>query len=190
MSQLRWQLLERPYRLSMLPGREVATAFPHPQAPLTSSARLHEFQVTAVWLPISIEAVGESRRPMTGSEGRASVEQAGELAGQGYDQLEIGYSSGPSAGSAVRVMPTDDGLRPLTMERNRAHEMKDASARASLGPTVSVAHLAAAITTAASMDIREKERVCDRIYAAQPNLLGSVLVSANSVSRCRRSMSC
>jgi hypothetical protein len=38
-----------------------------------------------------------------------------------------------------------------------------------------VAHLAAAITTAASMDIREKERVCDRVYAAQPNLLGSVL---------------
>jgi hypothetical protein len=61
------------------------------------------------------------------------------------------------------------------MERNRAREMKDASARASLEPTVSVAHLAAAITTAASMDIREKERVCDRIYAAQPNLLGSVL---------------
>ena len=25
------------------------------------------------------------------------------------------------------------------------------------------------------MGIREKERVCDRIYAAQPNLLGSVL---------------
>jgi hypothetical protein len=61
------------------------------------------------------------------------------------------------------------------MERNRAHEMKDASARATLEPTVSVAHLAAAITTAASMDIREKERICDRIYAAQPNLLGSVL---------------
>jgi hypothetical protein len=72
-------------------------------------------------------------------------------------------------------MPADDGLRLLRMERNRAHEMKDASARASLEPTVSVAHLAAAITTAASMDIREKERVCDRIYAAQPNLLGSVL---------------
>src|SRR5215470_9260944 len=61
------------------------------------------------------------------------------------------------------------------MERNRAYEMKDASARASLEPTVSAAHLAVAITTAASMDIREKERICDRIYAAQPNLLGSVL---------------
>jgi hypothetical protein len=35
--------LERAYRLSMLPGPEVATAFPHPEAPLTSSARLHEF---------------------------------------------------------------------------------------------------------------------------------------------------
>jgi len=53
--------------------------------------------------------------------------------------------------------------------------MKDASARASVEPTVSVAHLAAAITAAASMDIRQKERVCDRIYAAQPNLLGSLL---------------
>jgi hypothetical protein len=53
--------------------------------------------------------------------------------------------------------------------------MEDASARASVEPTVSAAHLAAAITTAASMGIREKEHVCDRIYAAQPNLLGSVL---------------
>ena len=64
---------------------------------------------------------------------------------------------------------------PLRMERNQAHEMKDERARASLEPTVSAAHLAAAITTAASMGIREKERVCDRIYAAQPTLLGSVL---------------
>jgi len=46
----------------------------------------------------------------------------------------------------------------------------------SLEPTVSAAHLAAGITTAASMDIGEKERICDRIHAAQPNLLGSVLV--------------
>jgi hypothetical protein len=53
--------------------------------------------------------------------------------------------------------------------------MKDASAHASLEPTVSAVHLAAAITTAASMGIREKEHVCDRIYAVQPNLLGSVL---------------
>ena len=53
--------------------------------------------------------------------------------------------------------------------------MKDACERASVEPTVSVAHLAAAITAAASMDIREKERVCDRIYAAQPNLLVSLL---------------
>jgi len=41
--------------------------------------------------------------------------------------------------------------------------MKDASARASLEPTVSAAHLAAAMTTAASMGIKEKERVYDRI---------------------------
>jgi hypothetical protein len=70
------------------------------------------------------------------------------------------------------------------MERNRAHEMKDASAYAALEPTVSIAHLAAAITTAASMDIREKEHVCDRIFAAQPNLLGSVLAQRSlGVSR-------
>jgi hypothetical protein len=43
-------------------------------------------------------------------------------------------------------------------------------------PTVSEAHLAAAIRTAASMDIAQKERVCDRVYTEQPNLLGSVLV--------------
>ena len=71
-------------------------------------------------------------------------------------------------------MPATMGA-PLRMKRNRAHETKDASARASPEPTVSVAHLAAAIATAASMGIREKECVCDRIYAAQPNLLGSVL---------------
>ena len=57
----------------------------------------------------------------------------------------------------------------------RSHEMKDASTRACLEPTVSAAHLAAAITTAASMGIKERERVSDRIYAAQPNLLSSVL---------------
>jgi hypothetical protein len=66
---------------------------------------------------------------------------------------------------------------PLRMERNQAHEMKDERARASREPTVSAAHLAAAITTAASMDIREKERVCDRIYAAQPNLLRAGLTN-------------
>jgi hypothetical protein len=76
----------------------------------------------------------------------------------------------------VCAIPADDGQSFLKMEPgNRAHEMKDASVRASLEPTVSVAHLAAAITTAASLNISEKERVCDRIYAAQPNLLSSVL---------------
>lgn len=53
--------------------------------------------------------------------------------------------------------------------------MNDASARASLEPTVSEAHLAAAIRTTASMGIKEKEYVCDRIFVAQPNLLYSVL---------------
>lgn len=50
-----------------------------------------------------------------------------------------------------------------------------ASVSAPVGPTISVAHLAAAIRAAAKMGLREKEGVCDRIYAAQPNLLGSVL---------------
>ena len=62
---------------------------------------------------------------------------------------------------------------PLRMKRNRAHETKDASARASPEPTVGVAHLAAAITTAASMGIREKECVCDRtLLRNQPSGLG------------------
>ena len=46
---------------------------------------------------------------------------------------------------------------------------------------MSAAYLAAAITTAASMGIREKEGVCDRIYAAQPNLLASVLAQRSLV---------
>jgi hypothetical protein len=50
-----------------------------------------------------------------------------------------------------------------------------ASLTAPVGPTISVAHLAAAIRSAAKMGLREKEGVCDRVYAAQPNLLGSVL---------------
>lgn len=52
--------------------------------------------------------------------------------------------------------------------------MKHASS-AAVGPTVTADHLAVAIRLAASMGIREKETVCDRIYAAQPNLLASVL---------------
>ena len=50
-----------------------------------------------------------------------------------------------------------------------------ASASAPIGPTISVAHLATAIRSAAKMGLREKESVCDRVYTAQPNLLGSVL---------------
>lgn len=53
--------------------------------------------------------------------------------------------------------------------------MKNVSTPAHLEPTVTAAHLAVAIGLAASMGIKEKEAVCDRIYAAQPNLLGSVL---------------
>jgi hypothetical protein len=50
-----------------------------------------------------------------------------------------------------------------------------ASASAPIGPAISVAHLAAAIRSAAKMGLREKEGICDSVYTAQPNLLGSVL---------------
>src|SRR5262245_2903293 len=105
-----------------------------------------------------------SRRPMTGSEGRASVEQAtANIARHGYDQFEIGSAKRSERRVCRACYASRRWPPPLRMERNRAHEMKDASARTSLEPTVNVAHLAAAITTAASMDIREKECVCDRI---------------------------
>ncbi len=52
--------------------------------------------------------------------------------------------------------------------------MKNASI-ASIGPTVTSDHLAVAIKLAAPMGVKDKETVCDRIYAAQPNLLASVL---------------
>ena len=42
-------------------------------------------------------------------------------------------------------------------------------------PSVSAAHLAAAIVAVKAMDVRQKEQVCDRIHAEQPNLLASVL---------------
>ncbi len=42
-------------------------------------------------------------------------------------------------------------------------------------PSVSAAHLAAAIVAVKAMDARQKEQVCDRIHAEQPNLLASVL---------------
>lgn len=111
---------------------------------------------------------------MTGNEGQDSVERDDEHRGRAYHQLDAESSNVSSGRFVVRAMSATM-VAALSMERNQAHEMKDASARASLEPTVSAAHLAAAITTAASMGIREKERVCDRIYAAQPNLLGSVL---------------
>lgn len=43
-------------------------------------------------------------------------------------------------------------------------------------PSVSAAHLAAAIGAVAAMDLGQKEQICDRIHAEQPNLLASVLV--------------
>jgi hypothetical protein len=103
---------------------------------------------------------------MTGSEGRNSVEQRGANTVSSM----VGSSSGSSGGFCRACAASDDGH-----PSENGAQMKNASARASPEPTVSVAHLAAAITTAASMGIREKERVCDRIYATQPNLLGSVL---------------
>lgn len=42
--------------------------------------------------------------------------------------------------------------------------------------TVSAEHLADAITAAGAMSLKEKEGICDTLYAAQPNLLGTVLV--------------
>src|SRR5262245_9684986 len=148
-----------------------------------------EFQVNVVRLPIAIETVSDvtvadDRQRRTGY----SVERDDEHRGRGYDQLDAGSSNVSSGGFAVRAMsatmvaPLRYGAQP------KPHEMKNASELASLAPTVSAAHLAAAITAAASMGIREKERVCDRIYAAQPNLLGSVLAQRYSASRCRRSI--
>ena len=43
------------------------------------------------------------------------------------------------------------------------------------GPTVSAAHLAAAIAAVVAMDIGQKEQVCHRVHAEQPSLLASVL---------------
>jgi hypothetical protein len=42
----------------MLPRREVATALPR-SGTTNDEFRLREFQVTALWLPISIEAVND-----------------------------------------------------------------------------------------------------------------------------------
>ena len=61
------------------------------------------------------------------------------------------------------------------MQRKAILEMKSGSPPRTKEPTVSVAHLAAAIGTAAAIDFRQKEQICDRIHAEQPNLLASVL---------------
>lgn len=52
---------------------------------------------------------------------------------------------------------------------------KCASTPPTKAPSVSEAHLAAAIVAVKAMAVREKEQVCDRIHAEQPNLLASVL---------------
>jgi hypothetical protein len=54
--------------------------------------------------------------------------------------------------------------------------MKAGSPPRTKEPSVGAAHLAAAIGAVAAMDIGQKEQVCDRIHAEQPNLLASVLV--------------
>ena len=40
---------------------------------------------------------------------------------------------------------------------------------------MSAAHLAAAINAVKPTDLRQKEQICDRVHAEQPNLLASVL---------------
>jgi hypothetical protein len=63
-------------------------------------------------------------------------------------------------------------------------ETKSGSPLRTKVPSVSAAHLAAAIGAVAVMDIGQKEQLCDRIHAEQPNLLASVL----ALSRLRVSM--
>jgi hypothetical protein len=46
-------------------------------------------------------------------------------------------------------------------------------------PSVTAAHLAAAIKAVAAMSIKEKEQICGTLYATQPNLLTSVLAQAS-----------
>jgi hypothetical protein len=46
-------------------------------------------------------------------------------------------------------------------------------------PSVTEAHLAAAIKAAAALSIKEKELICDTLHATQPNLLISVLAQAS-----------
>src|SRR5262245_7986095 len=53
-----------------------------------------------------------SRRPMTGSEGRDSVEQTtANIAGRGYDQLDSGSSNVSTGGFAVRSWTRDSDAR-------------------------------------------------------------------------------
>src|SRR5262245_43874899 len=95
---------------------------------------------------------------MTSSEGWDSVEATANILGRGYDQLASGSRTFRAAGLPC-VLYQRRWLPLWDWSANQAREMKDASARASPEPAASAAHLAAAITTATSMDIREKEPV-------------------------------
>ena len=89
----------------------------------------------------------------------------------------------PSPGPNMPATPTK--FKVVSNERVRDDQRRSAeyfermnqaaSTPNPIGATISVAHLATAIRSAAKMGLREKEAVCDRVYAAQPNLLGSVL---------------
>ena len=68
------------------------------------------------------------------------------------------------------------GPAPMRHSRSQAAALKAPISPAADESSVTAEQLAAAIRAATAMDIKEKERVCDTIYAAQPNLLGSVLV--------------
>ena len=46
-------------------------------------------------------------------------------------------------------------------------------------PSVNLVALTAAVKAMAAMSVREKEEVCDTLYATQPNLLGLVLVQSS-----------
>jgi hypothetical protein len=63
----------------------------------------------------------------------------------------------------------------LRLAADKSLEMKTGRGLRPQKPSVSTEHLAAAIVAVRRMDFGQKERVCDRIHAEQPNLLFSVL---------------
>ena len=78
-----------------------------------------EFQVTVVWLPVAIETVSDVRWPMTGNEGRDSVERDDEHRGREYHQLDTGSSKRFERRLCRACYVSDDG-RPLRMEHNQS----------------------------------------------------------------------